>query len=94
MHNSFEGESHGPLFRSAEFREMRPPAIEPPRRNYTPREGFVTMFTPNPGAAAQGMTGGPKTVDLTPTGLARGRANALAKRAKKPAAGGPSNVVA
>jgi hypothetical protein len=91
MHDSFESQPRGPLFRSVEFRELRPPAIEPPRRNYEPREGFVTMFAENPGAAAQGLTGGPKIVDLAPAELARGRANALAKRAGKAPAPRPPN---
>ena len=83
MHDSYEGQSRGPLFRSAEFRELQPPKIEPPRRNYTPREGFLTLFSANPGAAAQGRTDGPKTIDLTPTALAAGRASATAKLAAK-----------
>lgn len=78
MHDLNEDHSE-PLFRQTEFRELRAPLIDLPRRNYQPCDGFVTMFATNPGAAALGKPTS-TAVDLTPTDMARGRASSLAKR--------------
>lgn len=58
----------GPAYQPAEFRELKAPAIPVPRRNYTPREGFITMNS----VPRRGATTTPP-VDLSPRDLERGR---------------------
>lgn len=68
-----------PSFFAKEFREYRPPDIEPPRRNYTP-QSFVSMITTSPCQARSNIK---PAVVLDEQTLARGRANSLIKRTRK-----------
>lgn len=72
----------GPAYAQDSFTEMKPPAIPPPIRNYTPRSGFITMSTVrrNPDATPP--------VDIKSSDLKRGRESDLARRATRSRARG------
>jgi hypothetical protein len=67
------------LFQHAEFRELRQPALPYPRRNYEPRDRFITLFSTASDSAQSKKR--KKTFALSTADLARGRA-VLAKRTK------------
>lgn len=79
MNDMFDAQFNGPLYRPTEFRELRAPLIEPPRRNYTPRSGFVSLFGERPSTASLGLKPAPAPIDLTPSDLERGRRRILEK---------------
>lgn len=66
--------TNGPLFVPQKFTELQLPKIPEPRRNYTPRSGFITMTSVSRSRATP-------AVDLTPRDLERGRESSLDRRA-------------